>query len=141
MATTTAAITLTSSDLLSTQALSVSTTNTLYKAGATTGLDQVSMGRNDIRTGTSFNLLDGTAAAIDKSNHVYISNKSTDATYYVTIVIDAKTIGRLYAGDWMYMPWNVDDATHDLEVTATTGTNTIEWMCIHEGETLETQAD
>tara|TARA_R100000306_G_C4253818_1_gene81789 strand:+ start:27 stop:452 length:426 start_codon:yes stop_codon:yes gene_type:complete len=141
MATTTAAITLTSSDLLSTQALSVSTTNTLYKAGATTGLDQVRMGRNDIPTGTSFNLLDGTAAAIDKSNHVYISNKSTDATYYVTIVIDAKTIGRLYAGDWMYMPWNVDDATHDLEVTATTGTNIIEWMCIHEGETLETQAD
>ena len=141
MATTTAAITLTSSDLLSTQALSVSTTNTLYKAGATTGLDQVRMGRNDIPTGTSFNLLDGTAAAIDKSNHVYISNKSTDASWYVSIVIDAKAIGRLYAGDWMYMPWNVDDATHDLEVTATGGTNIVEWFCVHEGETLETQAD
>ena len=141
MATTTATFTLSSSDLLSTQALSVSTTNTLYKAGATTGLDQVRMGRNEIPTGTSFDLLDGTAAAIDKSNHVYIANKSTDATYYVTIVIDAKTIGRLYANDWMYMPWNVDDATHDLEVTATNGTNIIEWMCVHEGETLGTQAD
>jgi hypothetical protein len=64
MATTTAAFTLTSSDLLTTQSLSVSTTNTLYKAGATTGLDQVRMGRNEIPTGTSFDLLDGTTAAI-----------------------------------------------------------------------------
>ena len=39
MATTTAAITLTSDDLL-TDALSLSATNTLYKAGTTTGLDQ-----------------------------------------------------------------------------------------------------
>ena len=39
MATTTAAITLTSADLL-TDALSLSATNTLYKAGTTTGLDQ-----------------------------------------------------------------------------------------------------
>jgi len=59
----------------------------------------------------------------------------------VTIVIDAKTIGRLYAGDWMFIPWNQDDATHDLEITATTGTNLITWMAFHEGETLETQAD
>jgi len=141
MATTIATFNLTSSDLLSTQALGVSTTNTLYKAGATTGLDQIRMGRNEIATGTSFDLLDATTAAIDKANHVYIANKSTDATYYVTIVIDAKTIGRLYANDWMWMPWNVDDATHDLEVTATNGTNIIEWMCVHEGETLGTQAD
>jgi len=39
MATTTAAITLTSADLL-TDALSLSATNTLYKAGSTVGLDQ-----------------------------------------------------------------------------------------------------
>jgi hypothetical protein len=143
MATTTAAFTLASSDLLSTQSVSVSTTNTLYKAGTTTGLDQVRMGRNEIPTGTSFDLLDATTAAINKANHIYIANKtaSTNPTYYVTIVIDAKTIGRLYAGDWMWMPWNVDDATHDLEVTATNGTNIVEWMCIHEGETLGTSGD
>ena len=140
MATTTAAITLTSADIL-TDSLSVSSTSTLYKAGTTTGLDQVRMGRNEIPTGTSFDLLDATTLGVDKANKVYIANKSTDETWYVTIVIDAKTIGRLYAGDWMFVPWNAADATHDIEITATGGINIIEWACFHEGETLGTQAD
>jgi len=140
MATTTAAVTL-SSDLMQ-DALSVTTDTTLMKAGTTAdGLDQVRMGYNKIPTGTSFDLLDATAAGADKAAKVLIANESEDPTYYVTIVIDAKTIGRLYAGDWMFIPWNQDDATHDLEITATTGTNTITWMAFHEGETLPTQAD
>ena len=140
MATTTAAVTL-SSDLMQ-DALSVTTETTLMKAGTTAdGLDQVRMGYNKIPTGTSFDLLDATAAGADKAAKVLIANESEDPTYYVTIVIDAKTIGRLYAGDWMFIPWNQDDATHDLEITATTGTNTITWMAFHEGETLPTQAD
>ena len=140
MATTTAAMTL-SSDLM-TGALSASANSTLMKAGTTAdGLDQMRMGYNKIPTGTSFDLLDATTAGIDKAAKVYICNESTDETYYVTIVIDAKTIGRLYGGDWMFIPWNQDDATHDLEVTATGGTNDITWICFHEGETLGTQAD
>ena len=137
---TTAAMTL-SSDLM-TGALSASANSTLMKAGTTAdGLDQMRMGYNKIPTGTSFDLLDATTAGIDKAAKVYICNESTDETYYVTIVIDAKTIGRLYGGDWMFIPWNQDDATHDLEITATNGTNKITWMCFHEGETLTTQAD
>ena len=137
---TTAAMTL-SSDLM-TGALSASANSTLMKAGTTAdGLDQMRMGYNKIPTGTSFDLLDATTAGIDKAAKVYICNESTDETYYVTIVIDAKTIGRLYAGDWMFIQWNQDDATHDLEVTATNGTNNITWICFHEGETLGTQAD
>ena len=137
---TTAPMTL-SSDLM-TGALSASANSTLMKAGTTAdGLDQMRMGYNKIPTGTSFDLLDATTAGIDKAAKVYICNESTDETYYVTIVIDAKTIGRLYAGDWMFIPWNQDDATHDLEVTATNGTNNITWICFHEGETLGTQAD
>jgi hypothetical protein len=140
MATTTAAVTL-SSDLMQ-DALSVNTDTTLMKAGTTAdGLDQVRMGYNKIPTGTSFDLLDATTAGVDKATKVLIANESEDPTYYVTIVIDAKTIGRLYAGDWMFIPWNQDDDTHDLEVTAATGTNTITWMAFHEGETLPTQGD
>jgi len=140
MATTTAAVTLTS-DLMQ-DTLAVSTNTTLMKAGTTAdGLDQMRMGYNKIPTGTSFDLLDATTAGVDKAAKVYICNNSTDETYFVTIVIDAKTIGRLYAGDWMFIPWNQDDATHDLEVTATTGTNDITWMVFHEGETLPTQGD
>ena len=137
---TTAAMNL-NSDLM-TGALSASANTTMMKAGTTADdLDQMRMGYNKIPTGTSFNLLDATTAGIDKAAKVYICNESTDETYYVTIVIDAKTIGRLYGGDWMFIPWNQDDATHDLEVTATGGTNNITWICFHEGETLGTQAD
>ena len=117
MATTTAAVTL-SSDLLS-GSLSVTGTTTLMKAGTTAdGLNQMRMGRNEIPTGTSFDLLDATAAGIDKANKVYISNESADTSYYVIIIIDAKVIGRLYGGDWMFLPWNMSDATHDLELTS-----------------------
>lgn len=140
MATTTAAVTL-SSDLMQ-DALSVTTDTTLMKAGTTAdGLDQVKMGYNKIPTGTSFDLLDATAAGIDKAAKVLIANESIDETYYVTIVIDAKPIGHLYAGDWMFIPWNQDDATHDLEITAVNGTNNVTWMAFHEGETLTTSAD
>ena len=137
---TTAAMSLTS-DLM-TGALSASATTTLMKAGTSADdLDQMRMGYNKIPTGTSFDLLDATTAGIDKAAKVYICNESTDETYYVTIVIDAKTIGRLYGGDWMFIPWNQDDATHDLEITATGGTNNVTWICFHEGETLGTSAD
>jgi len=140
MATTTAAVTL-SSDLLS-GSLSVTGTSTLMKAGTTAdGLNQMRMGRNEIPTGTSFDLLDATTAGIDKANKVYVSNESTDSSYYVIVIIDAKVVGRLYGGDWMFLPWNMDDATHDLEVTSYVGTNTIEWVKFHENETLATQGD
>ena len=140
MATTTAAVTLTS-DLLS-DALSVTTDTTCMKAGTTAdGLDQMKMGYNKIPTGTSFDLFDATAAGVDKAAKVFIANDTPDPTYFVTIVIDAKTIGRLYAGDWMFIPWNQDDDTHEIEITSTTGTNTITWACFHEGETLPTQGD
>ena len=130
-----------SSDLM-TGSLSVAANTTLMKAGTTADdLDQMKMGYNKIPTGTSFDLLDATAGGIDKAAKVYICNESTDETYYVTIVIDAKTIGRLYGGDWMFIPWNQDDATHDLEITATGGTNNVTWIAFHEGETLTTSGD
>ena len=129
---TTATMTL-NSDLM-TGNLSVSASTSMMKAGTSADeLDQMRMGYNKIPTGTSFDLLDATAAGIDKAAKVYMCNESTDETYYVTIVIDAKTIGRLYGGDWMFIPWNQDDATHDLEITATGGTNNITWIAFHEG--------
>ena len=147
MATTTATITLSSSDILS-DALSVSATSTLYKDASTaTGLDQIRMGRNEIATGTNFDLIDATAAGEDKSNWVYIANKSTDATYFVVVSIYNKAIGRLYAGDWLFMPVGMGygggsaGAKDDVEVQAYTGTNTIEWAMFHEGETLGTSGD
>ena len=136
MATTTAAVTLTS-DLLSDN-ISVTTDTTCMKGGTTAdGLDQMDMGYIEVATGTNFDLLDAdNALNKDKANKVYISNDSTDETYYVIITIDATVVGRLYAGDWMFIPWGAEDATADIEIQAYTGTNKISYAYFHEGRTL-----
>ena len=135
MATTTAAVTLTS-DLLSDN-MSVNTSTTCMKAGTTAdGLTQVRMGYNEVPTGTSFDLLDATTAAIDKASKVYICNESTDETYYIAIMIDGMMVGHLYAGDWMFLPWDANDAVADIEVQAYIGTNKIAYAVFHEGRTL-----
>jgi len=136
MATTTAAVTL-SSDLLSDN-ISVTTDTTCVKGGTTAdGLDQMDMGYIEIATGTNFDLLDAdNALNKDKANKVYIANESTDETYYVIITIDATVIGRLYAGDWMFIPWGAEDATADIEIRSYTGTNKITYAYFHEGRTL-----
>jgi len=139
MATTTATITLSSSDLLS-DSLSLSSTATLYDAGTTTGVTQMKMGRNEIATGTNFDLLDATAAHANKANKFYIANKATNEDHYVVVTIGAQVIGRLYAGDWMYMPWEAAANTQDIEIQAYEAAQHIEWVVFHEGETLGTAA-
>ena len=72
----------------------------------------------------------------DKANKVYIANHSTDETYFVEIMIDAQAIGKLYAGDWMFIPWRAEDADADIEITSNTGTNKIEYALFHQGRSL-----
>ena len=135
MATTTAAVTLTS-DLLS-DALSVSTTTTCMKAGTTAdGLDQMDTGYIEIATGDVYDILDATALGLDKANKVYICNESTDETYYIIVTVKATVLGRLYAGDWMFIPWGAGDATSDIGLEAITGTNKVTCTLFHEGRTL-----
>jgi hypothetical protein len=152
MATTTAAITLTSSDLL-TNALALSASMTLYQNGTTaTGLDECTYSRHNIPTGTNFDLIPESAALSEDASYVYIANKSTDVTYYVIISINNEVIGRLYAGDWMFIPWDADltdteGATDpsgndsSIECQAYTGENIIEYALFHNGETLLTAGD
>jgi hypothetical protein len=143
MATTTAAVTLTS-DLLSDN-MSVSASTTCMKAGTTAdGLDMMDYGVIDIVTGDQFDLLDAdnpssspiAGVMANKANKVYIANHSTDETYYVTIMIDAQNVGRLYGGDWMFIPWGAEDANADIEITSSTGTHKIEYALFHQGRSL-----
>ena len=143
MATTTAAVTL-NSDLMSAN-ISVSASSTLMKAGTTAdGLDMIDYGVIDIVTGDQFDLLDAdnpssspiAGIMADKANKVYIANHSTDETYFVEIMIDAQAIGKLYAGDWMFIPWRAEDADADIEITSNTGTNKIEYALFHQGRSL-----
>ena len=145
MATTTATFSLNSTDILS-NAITISETMTLYKGGTTsTGLEQMNYHRAIIPTGTNFDLIEESAALADNSNYVYIINKNTDATHYVTISINAEVVGSLYAGDFMFIPWSCDlsAAANDssIEIEAFTAANTTEYALFHVGETLLTAAD
>lgn len=136
MATTTATLTLSSGDLTG-DALSLSTTATLTKAGTNTGLDQT--------TGVArkFYALQQTDTALiaaadytdDKAHKVYIKNISTTAAEYVTVKIGATEVGRLYAGDFLFIPWSadttpVDDADIDIDTSAVN--MTVEYLVIYE---------
>jgi len=145
MATTTATITLSSADLLSDN-LSLSATMNLYKGGTTaTGLDQMNYHRLVVPTGTNFDLIEESAALTEDANYVYIINKNTDVTDYVKISINSEEIGRLYAGDWLFMPWDCDlsAAANDssIEIQAYTHEAIIEYALFHNGETLVTATD
>ena len=144
MATTTASLTITSSDLVG-DALSLTTTNTLNKAGTTTGLDQTTGMAKAYLTATAAidifpALVEASMAFTGKSSWVYICNKSTDETEYALITIGGINIGRLYGGDYLWMPWsmvesaNADNHHGDIELAPSVDTGMwFEWTCINEG--------
>jgi hypothetical protein len=145
MATTTATITLSSANLL-TDNLSLSATMNLYKDGTTaTGLEQMNYHRLIIPTGTNFDLIPESEALSEDASYVYIINKNTVVTDYVTISINAEVLGRLYAGDWLFMPWDCHltaaDNDSSIEIEASGNSHIIEYALFHSGETLATAAD
>jgi len=146
MATTTAAITLTSSDLL-TNALALSASMTLNQGGTTaTGLEEFRMERFKIATGTQFDVIEATTAASEDANYVYLINKNTDPTHYVIISLWDVVVGRLYAGDWMFIPWDADTVAvgaggSAIEIEALVAEATIEYCLFHNGETRNTSDD
>ena len=133
----TATLTLTSADIAG-DPVNVSKTSTCYKAGTTTPLDETA-GLNKIilTTTTNKELYIATAAGNDKAAKVYICNKSTVPSEYVTITINAQDIGKLYAGAWMFIPWSQTDTSAQIEIQASVATAMpIEYMLMHEGYDL-----
>tara|TARA_R110002012_G_scaffold150131_1_gene309458 strand:+ start:63 stop:506 length:444 start_codon:yes stop_codon:yes gene_type:complete len=135
MATTTASLTLTSTDLFD-DSLSISNTSTLYKAGTTIGLDQTTgLTRTYVTATTQFDpfpVVKGATNA-DENGRVYIANLSEEITEYIIVSIGDLVIGRLYAGDFLWMPWSPKlQHVNDLEITPSVATGMhIEFMAIH----------
>ena len=125
MATITAAISINSD--ITDSPLSISNSSTLYTAGTDTGISETTgLGRKKVATGSNVVLLDagltsGVAADVtaDGANKVYIKNMNDrgDGTKFVNILLAAVEIGRLYGGDWMFIPWCAADGK-DIEFTA-----------------------
>ena len=130
MATTTATITLSSSDL-SSQALSISSKATLLKAGLTAGIDQTTgLGRKlyaAAQTGAA--LIDAADYVNNKAHKIYIKNVGTSTTEFFTIKMEPNTIGRLYGGDWMFIPY---DGGADITFDSNAVNMTLEHMVIYE---------
>jgi len=135
MATTTASLTLTSSDLFDDN-LSISNTSTLYKAGTTIGLDQTTGLTKTYVTATQqfdpFPVVKGATNA-DENGRVYIANLSEEITEYIIVTIGDLVVGRLYAGDFLWMPWSPKlQHVNDIEITPSVATGMwIEFMAIH----------
>ena len=132
MATTTATIGL-SSDVTD-SAMSVSNTSTLWTAGTTTGLNTMTSVTKVLSSTNQVDLI--TTGSVSTTHaYVYINNPSTDHTEYFKIHIgnagagspsDTGEIGRLYGGDWMFLPWYVDD---DITITPSVATDmTVEYQ-------------
>jgi len=131
MATTTATITLASTDLLSDE-LALTTTATLTGAGNSTGLTGTSgLGRKTTSSTSQYILFDADdyPSGPAKAHKIYLKNTSTTAAEYFIITHNAEEIGRLYAGDWAFFPWNNHDGSADIKITPSVSTSiTLEYM-------------
>tara|TARA_R100000734_G_C3309246_1_gene99900 strand:- start:1154 stop:1576 length:423 start_codon:yes stop_codon:yes gene_type:complete len=102
--------------------ISVSNSSVLYKAGSTTGLDTMTSVTKRLNSTDHVDLI--TTGSVSTTHaYVYIKNPSTDHTEYFHIhignavgsgtyddgTLPTEEIGRLYGGDWMWFPWDVDD--------------------------------
>tara|TARA_R100001129_G_scaffold5507_1_gene4605 strand:+ start:209 stop:613 length:405 start_codon:yes stop_codon:yes gene_type:complete len=129
MATTTATLTLSSTDLLSDE-LSLSTTATLTQAGNATGLTGTTgLARKTVTGGhAQYVLFDGSDYTADKAHKLYLKNVSTTAAQYFLITVNAEDVGRLYAGDWALIPWSAHDADNDIKIDPSANDMTLEYM-------------
>ena len=129
MATTTATLTISSTDLLSDE-LALSTTATLTSAGNSTGLT----GTNGLARKTvagahgQYTLFDGSDYTADKAHKLYLKNTSTTAAEFFLITVNTEDVGRLYAGDWALIPWSAHDAACDIKIDPSHNDMTLEYM-------------
>ena len=137
MATTNATIAL-SSDITD-SALSVSNTTELNTAGTSTGVNTMTSVTKVLSSTDHVDLI--TTGSVSTTHaYVYINNPSTDESEYFHIhignavgsgtyddgTLPTEEIGRLYAGDFMFFPWDVDD---DITIKPSVATKmTVEYM-------------
>ena len=127
----TASLTLSSPNLIN-DALALTVTAKLNKAGASDSLDQVNGVSRKIYSGatTADNLFAAADYTDDKAHKLYLKNASTTVGEFINIEIGSSnvSVGRLYAGEWAFMPW---DGTADIDIDTSAGL-TIEYALFYE---------
>ena len=137
MATTTAAVSITSEDLMPGMPLAINASTELMQTGNTTGLELVDIGAGKLTEASAADALHEALGTTDTANWVYICNNSTDDSQYIKIGIHDTLIGNLGAGEWLWMPWNMGDADAEINIEAeTTGTIPYEYAIFKSTYTL-----
>ena len=119
MATTTCTLTL-SSDMLSSP-INISASTTITKADLTTGLELIEMGKGTISESDGSKTAEfglPTDLGNDKAAKLILVNKPTHPTFYIDVDIHDTNVGRLYAGDWMFVPWSMTDTAAEWVIEA-----------------------
>jgi len=130
------------SDIMS-YPIRINKTMTMKKAGSCHGLEETTgLNSKKFNATTAVEIISITEGTANKANKVYIRNTGSSKTDYFYVALNnnaaaadtTETIGKLYGGDWMLMPWNSAEATtHDIVVAPSTAeTMTIEWMAFVE---------
>jgi len=154
MATINATINVSSADLTSSP-LALSKTMTMTKQGTTTGLEFTSgLVRRKLTATTAIDLVTvgaqmyGTPTA-SVANKIYIKNTGSSSVDYIDIAIGDKdadageellatggnskiTLGKLFGGDWMLIPFEGSTNNDIIVVPSTAEATTIEWMLFFE---------
>lgn len=130
MATTNATLQIQSSDLTG-DVLSLNQTATLRKAGVSTGLDQTTgVGRKTTTSTSQYTLFSASEYSDSKAHKMYIRVVSANATEYCQVYSGITNLGRLYGGDFLFMPW---EGTNDIKITPSVATElSIEYILIFE---------
>tara|TARA_R100001015_G_scaffold17731_1_gene10007 strand:+ start:57 stop:458 length:402 start_codon:yes stop_codon:yes gene_type:complete len=133
MATTTATLTISSADLTS-NPLAITTSSTLYKAGTTIGLEQTTGLSKKVYAAAQSNttLISAGDYADDTHSRIYIRNSGSSTTDFFTVTIASgnSVIGRLYGGDFLFIPYEGEE---DIDISSSTTNMELEFMVINEG--------
>jgi len=109
MPTTTASLTISSTDLTS-SAINVAANTELTETGNSIGLQSTSgLARRQTESVDQYTLFYADDYVADKSNKVYLKNLSVTPSEYFLVSIDDEPMGRLYAGDFAFFPWSATD--------------------------------
>tara|TARA_E500000305_G_scaffold11723_1_gene8021 strand:+ start:176 stop:586 length:411 start_codon:yes stop_codon:yes gene_type:complete len=127
MATTTATLILSSADVTG-HSFNMTQTATLTKAASSTGLDEftgiTSRKYASAQTDTVV-VADSIYVDTTVAHKVYIRNTSTGNSDYILVELEGDVIiGRLYPGDWMFIPYA---GTLDVQVTTIATNVSIEY--------------
>ena len=109
-----------SSDITS-ATLNINADTTLKKAELNDDLELIEMGKGTIAESDGSKTAEfglPTVLGADKAAKLFFVNKATDPTYYIDIDLHDTNIGRLYAGDWMFIPWGMNDTASEFVIEA-----------------------